>query len=470
MPRLLIVDDNESIHQDFKKVLEVGHTNKLRNVEMELFGAEDPEPSLDLPPINYQIDDAYQGDEAIDLVDRAALDDNPYAVVFMDVRMPPGMDGIKAAAEIWKRHPDTEMVICSAHSDYSWNDMLKEIGISDKLQFLRKPFDMVTVQQLALSCSKKWELEQATKKYIKQLEVENRLKEDAQARLARLNEDLESRIQSRTGELEKTNASLKEALNHLESAQEQLVVVEKMASLGGLVTGVANEINNPIDEGISQADNLRRETRTLLNLIESGDIEWSRVIEYLQGTEKTSTDLISSLNRAAKLVQSFTKVASDQSDDQIRKFKALEYLREIILPLEPKLKKNKIKVDIQGDETIELESYPGVFGQIIGVFVMNSLIHAFDPEKSGHLFIRLMAQGDTFILTFADDGKGIAPEHCKQIFDPLFTTQREKGGSGMGLHVVYNIVTQTLKGHITCNSKLGRGSMFTIKAPLKTME
>ncbi len=160
MPRLLIVDDNSSIHQDFAKVLQPQTPDRLRSVEAELFGDDDPDfAPPNEPIIDYAIDNAFQGEEAIEMADLAAEQGSPYSLIFMDVRMPPGIDGVKAASAIWKRHPLTEIVICSAHSDYTWSDIVREFGATDKLQFLRKPFDMVSVQQLALSCTKKWELE-----------------------------------------------------------------------------------------------------------------------------------------------------------------------------------------------------------------------------------------------------------------------------------------------------------------------
>ncbi|MDJ0836580.1 MAG: response regulator [Acidobacteriota bacterium] len=162
MIRILIVDDNESIHNDFNKVLLGKNQDKLRNVEMALFGEDDPDLELNEPQVEYRIDHAFQGEDAIEMVDRASEGGDPYALIFMDVRMPPGMDGIKAASKIWQKHPDPELVICTAHSDYTWGEIIKEVGASGKLQFLRKPFDMVTVQQMALSCYKKHEEKQAS--------------------------------------------------------------------------------------------------------------------------------------------------------------------------------------------------------------------------------------------------------------------------------------------------------------------
>ena len=470
MPRLLIVDDNESIHKDFKKVLTPSGANKLRSVEMELFGAEDPDIEDEAPPIAYDIDDAFQGEEAIQMADQAAAGGKPYSLVFMDVRMPPGMDGIKAAAEIWRRHPDTEMIICSAHSDYSWSDMLKEIGATDKLQFLRKPFDMVTVQQLALSSSKKWELEQTTKRHIKELEVEIRQKEDAQAKLAALNDELESRIKRRTIELEDANKELKDLLQSLKETQAQLVDAEKMAALGGLVAGVAHEINTPVGVAVTAASHLENKTRNLDGLFSSGKMKKSDLVQYLKTSGEAASMILSNLNRASELIQSFKKVAVDQSSEDSRRFKVTEYIQEVLLSLRPKLKKTQIELQVEGDSSLEVVSYPGALGQIISNFVMNSLIHAYGPDQTGRITIETVQQDHNLMLIYRDDGSGINENNLKQIFDPFYTTRRGQGGSGLGLHIVYNIVTQTLKGTIDCRSKPGKGTEFTILVPLDSNE
>ncbi len=190
MIRILIVDDNESIHNDFKKVLQGKSKDKLRNVEMALFGEDDPDFEHEEPVIEYQIDDAFQGEDAIEMVDRATADGRPYALIFMDVRMPPGMDGIQASARIWERHPEVELVICTAHSDYSWGEMVKEIGASDKLQFLRKPFDMVTVQQMALACVKKHEARLEEEARVTRLRQENERQKQNQANFAAATDEM----------------------------------------------------------------------------------------------------------------------------------------------------------------------------------------------------------------------------------------------------------------------------------------
>ncbi len=187
MIRILIVDVNESIHNDFNKVLLGKNKDKLRNVEMALFGDDDPDLALDEPQVEYRIDHAFQGEDAIEMVDRAYEENDPYSLIFMDVRMPPGMDGIKAASKIWQKHPDPELVICTAHSDYTWGEIVREVGASGKLQFLRKPFDMVTVQQMALSCFKKQEERRVSEDAFKRFEKE-------QERLVTFSERNEARI------------------------------------------------------------------------------------------------------------------------------------------------------------------------------------------------------------------------------------------------------------------------------------
>lgn len=463
--RLLIVDDNESIHRDFKKILEVEDHDRLKDVEMELFGEPNEHSKPPVPVVKYDIDDAYQGEEAIRMADRAADEGHPYAVVFMDVRMPPGLDGIKATRAIWQRHPETEMVICTAHSDYSWSQMLEEIGASDKLQFVRKPFDMVSIQQLALSLTRKWELGQKTKQYIDQLEVEVGQRQKAEDELKDLNEQLEDKVSLRTAELSKTNEELKQALLHLKTAQEQLVSSEKMAALGGLVAGVAHEINTPVGVGVTAASHLMEKTKALQEQFTAGTMKKSSLQIFLD-TCSEATDMIqTNLLRASNLINSFKKVAVDQSSEERRDFKVKEYIQEIMLSLMPKFKKTQHRIVIEGDDDVSVDSYPGAFSQVIANLIMNSLIHAFEEHEQGLIEINVSKEGSGAMITYRDNGKGIPQEHIKKVFDPFFTTKRGKGGSGLGLHIVYNIATQTLGGAINVESEEGVGTTFSVYIP-----
>jgi signal transduction histidine kinase len=463
--RLLIVDDNESIHRDFKKILEVEDHDRLKDVELELFGEPNDDKKPAVPLVKYEIDDAYQGEEAVRMANKAAEEGRPYAVIFMDVRMPPGMDGIKATKAIWENHPEIEMVICTAHSDYSWSQMLDEIGASDKLQFVRKPFDMVSIQQLALSLTRKWELFQKTKEYIDQLEVEINQRQKAEEELKELNEQLEDKVSLRTAELSKANEELKQALIHLKTAQEQLVSSEKMAALGGLVAGVAHEINTPVGVGVTAASHLLEKTKTIQGQFSDGTMKKSSLQLFLDTCGEATDMILSNLDRASNLINSFKKVAVDQSSEERRLFKVKEYIQEVMLSLMPKFKKTQHKIVIEGDDEISIDSYPGAFSQVISNLIMNSLIHAFEPEESGLIEINVSSEGSGTMITYRDNGKGIPPDNLKKIFDPFFTTRRGEGGSGLGMHIVYNIATQTLGGAISVDSEEGVGTTFSVYIP-----
>ncbi|MBT3374231.1 MAG: response regulator [Lentisphaerae bacterium] len=196
--RILIVDDSADIHDDFAKILspESESTERLAAAMTDLFGAEgDPDSSDVDDELNYVLSHAHQGEEAYRMVREAALKGEPFALAFVDVRMPPGWDGIRTIGAIWEDFPDTEMVICTAYSDYSWKQILDKIGVSDKLQFLRKPFDVVSVKQMALALTTKWDLGKELKRHI---------------------EGLEAAVSERTKELSTKVSELEEALGEIQ--------------------------------------------------------------------------------------------------------------------------------------------------------------------------------------------------------------------------------------------------------------
>ena len=280
------------------------------------------------------------------------------------------------------------------------------------------------------------------------------------ANLQEFNHNLENLVQQRTSELSQT-------LEDLKSAQNQLVESEKMAALGGLVAGVAHEINTPIGIGITAASLLAEKVTKFLELYTNNQIKRSELEKFLDTAMQSSNMILSNLTRAADLIHSFKEVAVDQSSELKRTFKLKQYLEEILTSLTVKLRRTKHKVEIKCDENIVLDSYPGVLCQIVTNLVLNSLIHAYDGENEGILAFDFQLEGDRLIFEYADNGKGITPENLSKVFEPFFTTKRGKGGTGLGLHIIYNLVTQKLKGTISCESQVNKGTKFTIEFPAK---
>ncbi len=271
---------------------------------------------------------------------------------------------------------------------------------------------------------------------------------------------LEEAVLARTKELRAT-------LDSLKSTQNQLVEAEKMAALGELVAGVAHEINTPIGVGVTASSVLAEETRKISRLYQAGQMKRSHFRDYLEAADEGCQMILANLNRASELVRSFKQVAVDQSSEERRTFNVKDYLHEIVVSLKPNLKRTNHHINVSGDDGVSLNSYPGDFSQIVTNLVMNSLVHAYEADDHGHMQLDVQRDRQRLILTYADDGIGIPENHLKRIFDPFFSTKWGQGGSGLGMHIVYNIVTQRLKGSIRCESQLGEGTTFIIELPIE---
>lgn len=282
----------------------------------------------------------------------------------------------------------------------------------------------------------------------------------ARTELERLNEELEERVAARTAELQTS-------LEHLRQAQHQLVETEKMAALGGLVAGVAHEINTPIGIGVTSTSYLQEKMQQLEELYRSGGMKRSDIENFLRVGNESLTATRMNLSRAADLVRSFKQVAVDQSDEDTRRFNVLDYLEEVLVSLRPRYKRTSHRVELSGDKDLVITSYPGVFMQIVTNILTNALLHAFDGMENGVLSIHAVRQGNDLTLTLADNGKGMTPEILSRVFEPFFSTRRGNGGTGLGMHIVYNLVTRRLKGTVQCRSTPGDGTTFTITVPMQ---
>jgi len=310
-------------------------------------------------------------------------------------------------------------------------------------------------------------LKETFEKMIKRLKVSYEHVKNANARNHELNKNLEQKVQNRTLDLEESNDELEQTITNLKNMQEKLIESEKMASLGGLVAGVAHEINTPVGVGLAGITHFLELTKNVKNDYENNSLSEDRFEKYLDSSSKIADLIHSNLERTAQLVQSFKQVAVDQTNEIKRDFELNQYLEDIVLSLSNVIKIKKITIKIDADEKITISSYPGFFSQIITNLIMNSVKHAFQDKENGHINISIHKKDDKLDLLYEDNGKGISKENLGQIFDPFFTTNREDGGTGLGLNIIYNIITNQLKGSITCTSKINRGTMFTISLPLK---
>lgn len=264
------------------------------------------------------------------------------------------------------------------------------------------------------------------------------------------------------------NATLLQTLTQLHTTQTQLIAAEKMASLGRLVAGLAHEISTPIGIAVTAASVWEDRIQELRQLYHSGQMKRPDFEEFLQTIFESGRLISNNLQRAADLIQSFKQVAVDQSSEARRNINLKAYISEVVTSLKPELKRTNLTIELTGEDDVILQSYPGALSQIITNLILNSIVHAYEPHEVGRLTITIERQEDKVCLHYSDDGKGIPVEHHARIFEPFFTTRRGQGGSGLGLHIVYNLVTQKLGGTIRFQSQVGVGTIFTIYLPLHT--
>lgn len=283
--------------------------------------------------------------------------------------------------------------------------------------------------------------------------------------LRELNVELEHRVEKRTQALAESNESLSNTLARLEQAQHELVRAEKMAALGGLVAGVAHELNTPIGNGLMAVSTLSDQAREFRRTMQEG-LRRSD-LEHLLGSVEQATDIAArNLSRAADLVTSFKQVAVDQASSQRRRFELAEVVGEIAVTLGPSLKRTPYVLTTDVPAGLALDSYPGPLGQTLANLINNALLHAFDGRDAGHVHIAARLADDGMIeVDVTDDGKGIPAGLIGRIFDPFVTTRMGRGGTGLGLHIAYNAVTHVLGGSLQVDSAEGQGAHFRLRLP-----
>lgn len=351
-------------------------------------------------------------------------------LILCDLRMPV-MDGLEVLAHVRQKDENTPIIIVSGAGNIADTVEALRLGAWD---YIIKPIQDMNVLYYAVN--KAFERKQfIAEKYQYQKELES------------------------------ANKELQISLETLEQARDKLVQSEKMAALGELVAGVAHEINTPVGVGVTAASFLDTKTREFSTLYDSGELKRSELENYLQTVQEVSNSILINMERAAELISSFKQVAVDQSSEKRRRFNLREYIDEILLSLRPRYKKTSHRINVACAPDIEITSYPGAFSQILNNMIMNSLIHGFKEMENGEIEIGVTCSTDHIIFEYRDNGRGMDESQREKIFDPFFTTMRGKGGTGLGMSIVFNLVTQTLKGQVDLTSEPGKGVVFTMTLP-----
>lgn len=280
-----------------------------------------------------------------------------------------------------------------------------------------------------------------------------------------LNVSLERRVTERTQSLKESNRQLQDTLETLGRAKNDLVRSEKLAALGALVAGVAHEMNTPIGNSLTVASTFGERTHEIHQRFETGNLKRSDLAEYLDAADRAGEMLVHSMQRAHDLIVNFKQVAVDQTSENRRPFDLAAIIEENLLVLQPGFKRLPHKIEVKVPAGIEMNSYPGPLGQVISNVVANAMQHAFDGVTAGVVTIAAETDGDEVRLIIADNGVGMDDAVRQHAFDPFFTTKFGKGGSGLGLHIVFNIVSGVLGGKIDLESTPGRGSRFVFTLP-----
>jgi signal transduction histidine kinase len=267
-------------------------------------------------------------------------------------------------------------------------------------------------------------------------------------------------------ELRASKEKAESALLELNTAQQNLIDAERLAALGGLVAGVAHEVNNPIGISLTVASSFARRAEMFEAELRTEPLRRSKLDEFVKISRDASQQLVANLHRAGELIQSFKQVAVDRSHAERRQFGLGEATDQIVASLRPVLRKAAITLSVDVPEGLMIDGYPGSYGQILTNLFLNAANHAFADGRSGAISISARARGsDDVEIIFADNGAGMTPDVQRQAFDPFFTTRRNEGGTGLGLHIVYNLVTQQLGGRMMLESRLGQGTTFRIIMP-----
>ncbi len=281
----------------------------------------------------------------------------------------------------------------------------------------------------------------------------------AQEQVMQVNTRLEQRVIERTAELS-------ESLQSLKRTQAAMIQQERMAALGDMVAGISHEVNTPLGNALTTVSVMSEQLGVISGHLEHGQIKRSSLEDFLELNHESLEILQTNLQRAAELINTFKQVSVDQAHDHLCDIHVKEYLEKVLRSLKPRLKKTAHQIHIECDPQLVLKGYPGAFSQIITNLIMNSLIHGFEHTSNGHIDLIFTQQGETLRFIYRDNGCGMSSEVLKHVYEPFLTTKRDHGGSGLGMHIVYSLITNTFAGHIDCQSEPGAGIEVDIRIPI----
>ena len=254
--------------------------------------------------------------------------------------------------------------------------------------------------------------------------------------------------------------------SELEASQKRVVEAEKMASLATLVSGIAHEINTPVGLSITAISHFIDETKLLKSDYDKELMDEEEFKNYLQNSTQMADIVFKNLVRSAKLIEDFKQLSVNLNNDEKVEINVKSYIDEILLTLDKKLAKTNVSVETSIEETLQITTYADALMQIFSNFILNSLTHAFKDIENPQIKIEIKKKNDRMIINYSDNGVGMDENHLKKIFDPFYTTKRGAGNTGLGMHVVYNLVVQKLEGSIEVTSKLNEGLHFSITLPI----
>jgi PAS domain S-box-containing protein len=267
-------------------------------------------------------------------------------------------------------------------------------------------------------------------------------------------------------EMRKARDAAETALRNLRETQASLIEAEKLAALGRLVAGVAHEVNNPVGISLTVASALERKTANFSDEVAHGQLRRSSLNDFLATSRDASSQLVANLNRAAELIQSFKQVAADRNYSDQRSFDLADLTEQVVLSLRPGLRKHNLTLQVDCQPNLMMNSYPGPYGQVLTNLFLNAVAHAFPDGRPGVIEISARESGkDNVEIIFADNGVGMSLDVRRRAFDPFFTTRRDQGGTGLGLHIVYSIVTNRLGGRLDLDSEPGGGTRIQMILP-----